>query len=134
MKKVRTVIERASDGSYSIYMDIEPKDMTYFITAAGDSLEDTKKDFFECYEEMREHYNEIGKYFEEVEFDFVYDVVSYLEYYSSLFTLGGLSKITGIAKGQLSHYVTGKNKPNAKNEQKILEGLRAFSRDIAQLG
>lgn len=134
MKKVRTVIERASDGSYGIYMDIEPKEMDYFITASGKSMEEAKEDFFKCYEEMREHYRETGRPFTEVEFCFEYDVVSYLEYYSSLFTLCGLSKITGIAKGQLSHYVTGKNKPNAKNEQKILEGLRAFGRDIAQLG
>ena len=83
---------------------------------------------------MKAYYAEKGKVFEEVEFDFVIDVVSFLSYYATVFTLSGLSKITGIAKGQLSHYVTGQNKPNAKNEEKILNGLRTFGKDIAQLG
>lgn len=71
MKRIRTVIEKACDGTYSIYMDMELDDLDYFITATGKDIDDAKKDFFECYEEMREHYKEIGKHFEEVDFDFV---------------------------------------------------------------
>ncbi len=134
MKSVKSVIERAKDGSYSIYMDIDVKDLSYLITGTGKTIEDAKKDFETGYEEMKAYYAEKGKYFEEVEFDYTIDVVSFLTYYASVFTLAGLSKITGIAKGQLSHYVTGQNKPNAKNEEKILNGLRSFGKDIAQLG
>ena len=134
MKNIRSVIERAKYGSYSIYMDIDVKDLSYLITGTGETLEKAKEDFISGYEEMKAYYAEKGKAFEEVKFDFKIDVVSFLSYYATVFTLSGLSKITGIAKGQLSHYVTGQNRPNAKNEEKILNGLRSFGRDIAQLG
>ena len=133
-KRVKSVIERAKDGTYSIYMDIEVRELSYFITATGKTLEDAKDDFVRGYEEMKAYYAEKGKNFEEVEFEFVVDVVSFLSYYASIISLSGLSKITGIAKGQISHYVTGLNKPNAKNEAKILNGLRNFAKDMAQLG
>ncbi len=134
MKEVRAVVERAKDGSYSIYMDIDSKDLSYLVTGTGKTMEDAKKDFVLGYEEMKAYYAEKKKHFEEVEFKFVIDVASALTYYSSVFTLAGLSSITGIAKGQLSHYVTGLNKPNAKNEEKILNGLKNFANDLAQLG
>lgn len=118
-KRIKAIIERAKDGSYSIYMDVDVRDSSYLVTGTGKSLEDAKSDFFQGYEDMKSYYAEKGKSFEEVEFDFVVDVVSTLSYYASIFSLSGLSKITGIAKGQLSHYVTGLNKPNSKNEEKF---------------
>lgn len=134
MRKVKSVIERSKDGHYSIYMDVNVKDMSYLVTGTGETIDEAKKDFLGGYDEMRAYYAEKGKIFEEVEFEFVIDVVSFLTYYATVFTLSGLSKITGIAQGQLSHYVNGQNRPNKKNEEKIIEGLRLFGKDIAQIG
>ena len=66
MKNIRSVIERAKDGSYSIYMDIDVKDLSYFITGTGETLEKAKEDFLSGYEEMKAYYAEKGKPFEEV--------------------------------------------------------------------
>lgn len=134
MRKVKAIIERSKDGHYSIYMDVDVREISYLLTGTGETIEEAKTDFLNGYVEMKAFYDEKGKDFEEVEFDFEIDVVSFLTYYATVFTLSGLAKITGIAQGQLSHYVNGKNRPNKKNEDKILEGLRTFGKDIAQLG
>lgn len=70
MRKVNAIIEQASDGSYSIYSDAE--DLGYLITENGLTVEEAKKKFNECYDEMREYYKEEHKPFEEVEMVFTY--------------------------------------------------------------
>lgn len=129
---VDAVIERGKDGTYSIYMDKKDFRLNYLVTGSGKTIDDAKNDFLQGYDDMKEFFNAKGKDFVEVEFNYVIDVQSVLLYYSSLFSLAGLSKITGISKGQLSHYVTGLNKPNKKNENKILEGFRTFANDMTQ--
>ena len=37
MKRVKAIIERAGDGSYSVYMDAD--DMSYLITGTGKNAE-----------------------------------------------------------------------------------------------
>lgn len=128
---VNAVIERGRDGFYSIYMDKTGDKLNYLITGTGDTLDNAKNDFMLAYKEMKEFFLDNNKKFVEVEFNFVYDVQSFLMYYSSIFTLIGLSKVTGIAKGQLSHYVTGKNKPSKKNEEKILDGFRKLANELS---
>ncbi len=129
---IDAVIERGKDGTYAIYMDKKDVKLNYLVTGSGKTIEDAKNDFLQGYQDMKEFFNEKGKEFIEVEFNYVFDVQSLLSYYSSLFSLVGLSKITGISKGQLSHYVTGLNKPSKKNEEKILEGFRTFATDLTQ--
>ena len=63
---------------------------------------------------MKEYYKEEKKHFEEVEFEFKYDLASFLSSYSNKFTLAGLQAITGSNQGQLSYYVTGRRKPRVR--------------------
>ena len=81
MKKVRVFIERASDGSYSAYMP-DDNNLSYGIIGTGMSIDETISDFHDAYKGMKEHYADSGKYFEEVEFEFSYDIPSFLAYYS----------------------------------------------------
>ena len=134
MKRVKAIVERAKDGAYSIYMDTDGKSLPYLVTGTGKDLEDAKGDFMQGYEDIKSYFVGCGKAFEEAEFEFVIDVVSFLSYYASLFSLAGLAKVTGIAQGQLSHYVNGVNKPSAKSREKITAGLRNLAKDMAQLG
>ncbi|MCR5570358.1 MAG: helix-turn-helix transcriptional regulator [Paludibacteraceae bacterium] len=134
MKRVKAIVERAKDGAYSIYMESDGKSLPYMVTGTGKDLEDAKGDFMQGYEDIKSYFADNGKMFEEAEFEFVIDVVSFLAYYASLFSLAGLSKVTGIAQGQLSHYVNGVNKPSSKNMEKIMMGLRNLAKDMAQLG
>lgn len=131
MKKVKAIIERASDGTYSIYMDAP--EMDYLITGTGNTATEAMRVFCGGYEDMKRVYAEKGKAFEEVEFTFEYDTASFLSHYSNVFSLVGLSHITGINKGQLSHYVTGHRKPSRTTAQKIQDSIRALGEELGQV-
>lgn len=129
MRQVKAVIERASDGTFSIYMDAE--DITYLVTGTGKTVEEARKMFEAGYEDMKKYYAEEGKAFEEVEFLFQYDVASFLQYYAYAFSLAGLEKITGINQKQLGHYISGYRNPSPKTKQKIEESIRKFSEELS---
>lgn len=129
--KANVVIERGTDGTYSAY--IAENNIPYGIIGEGKTVADTIDDFKQGYEDMREAYQEKGEKFLECEFTFVYDVASFLSMYAYAFTLAGLSRITGIAQGQLSHYVTGHRKPSKGTIKKIEESLHHFGNEIGDI-
>ena len=132
MKKVRVFIERGRDGGYGAYMP-DDNGLSYGVSGVGDTVAEVVDDFNAAYEEMKEDYAEEGKPFEEVEFAFSYDVPSFLQYYKGLLTLAGLSRITGVAQGQLSHYVTGRRHPSAKTVEKIQKALNNFGGELSKV-
>jgi Helix-turn-helix. len=127
MKQVQAIIERAADGTYSVYMDA---DMDYLITGTGKTAEEAIQCFKDGYEETKRFYAEEGLAFEQVEFAYKYDMASFLSYFSKAFSLAGLSRITGINQGQLSHYMTGRRTPSAKTVEKIQNSVHAFAKDL----
>ena len=60
MRKVNAIIERASDGNYSIYSDAE--DLDYLITGTGSTVEEAKRCYEGGYADMRRVYAEDGKW------------------------------------------------------------------------
>lgn len=132
MKRVRVFIERGSDGCYSAYMP-DDDNLSYGITGTGHTIEETTKDFNGAYEGMKAYYASEGKHFEEVEFSFSYDVASFLAYYSDKLSLAGLERITGVAQGQLSHYVTGRRNPSKKTAEKIQKALQQFGKELSNV-
>lgn len=108
MKKVKVFIELSTYG-YSAYMDDTPLD--YSCIGEGKTVEETIEDFNAAYREIREYYESIGKYFEEVEYEFYYDTASFLQYFGKTFSLAGLEVITGVNQTQLGHYLHGRRKP-----------------------
>ncbi len=131
MKKVKAVIERASDGKFSIYMDAD--EMNYLITGTGNTVQEAKKVFEEGYEDMKRHYMEEGKAFEEVEFDYQYDIASFLQQYAYAFSLAGLERITGINQKQLGHYISGYRHPSEKTVRKIEDSIHKFSQELSSV-
>ena len=136
MKKVKTIIERAGDGSYSVYMDAD--DISYLITGTGKNAEEAGKNAEEAinsfkinYDDMKRYYAEEGKEFEEVEFVYEYDMASFLSYYCKAFSLAGLSRITGVNQGQLSHYVTGHRTPSERTKLKIQNSIQEFAKELS---
>lgn len=130
-RKVKAIIERANDGTYSVYMDTD--DMDYMVTGTGQTAEEAINIFRGGYEDTKRYYAEEGKTFEEVDFDFVYDMASFLSYFSKAFSLAGLSRITGINQGQLSHYMTGHRTPSHNTVEKIQKSVQAFAKDLSQV-
>lgn len=131
MRKVKAIIERAGDGNYSVYMDAD--DLDYLVTGTGKTAEEAIQCFKNGYEDMKNYYAEEGKEFVEVEFEYEYDMASFLSYFSKAFSLAGLSRITGINQGQLSHYVTGHRIPSARTKEKMQESIHSFAKDLAEV-
>lgn len=130
-RKIKAVIERSSDGHYSVYMDAD--DMNYLVTGTGNTAEEAIEIFMGGYADTKKFYAEEGKAFEEVEFEFIYDMASFLSYFSKAFSLAGLSRITGINKGQLSHYMTGHRSPSQSTVQKIQQSMQSFAKELSQV-
>ncbi len=128
MEKAIAIIERASDGNYSIYMDAD--DLDYLVTGTGSTVEEAKKVFEGGYEDMRRVYAEEGRPFKEVEMTYKYDMASFLAYYSKVMSMAGLSRLTGINQQQLSHYVTGRRHPSPKTVEKMQTAIQAFAHDL----
>ena len=130
-KKIHVVIERGIDGSFSAY--IADDNCEFGCIGEGKSVEETKADFMKAVGEMQEVYAEEGSKFPDVEFDFIYDMASFLNYYAYAFSLAGLARITGVNQGQLSHYVTGRRRPSKSTVEKIEQSLHDFANEIGQV-
>lgn len=130
MKKVRVFIEKSEYG-FSAYMDDTP--LSYSCLGEGKTVEETVADFNQSYAEMREYYHENGKHFEEIEYEFFYDVASFLQEYCEAFSLAGLERITGVSQAQLGHFMHGRRKPSRKTIERIQKGVDEFSRKLTTL-
>lgn len=130
MKKIKVFIEKSEYG-FSAYMDDTP--LSYACLGEGKTVEETIEDFNLSYAGMREYYNEIGKHFEEIEYEFFYDVASFLQEYCEVFSLAGLERITGVSQAQLGHFLHGRRKPSRKTIEKIQKGVDEFSRKLTAL-
>ncbi len=133
MNRVKAFIERGTDGTYGVYVDLEDNSLNYGIHGNGDTVDEAIEDFKEGYLEMREVYKEEGKHFVEAKFEFHYDMASFLSYYTNYFSLAGLSRLTGIHQGQLSHYVNGTRNPSRQTIEKIDHSIQAFVKNLSQV-
>ncbi|MCL2597132.1 MAG: helix-turn-helix transcriptional regulator [Paludibacter sp.] len=129
--KLKVIIEQNSKGHYSAYIDDE--NINFGILGEGKSVEATIEDFKIGVEEMRETYQILGREFPDVEFNFMYDTSSFLSSYSQIMSLAGMSRLTGINQGLLSHYVTGRKKPRKETVDKICTSVHTFGKLLCQL-
>lgn len=129
MRKVNAIIERASDGTYSIYTDAD--DLGYLVTGTGQTVEEAKKLFEGGYNDIKKSCERHNEPFTEVEMTYKYDMASFLDYYTKVFSLAGLSRLTGINQQQLSHYVTGRRNPSPKTVEKVQRAIHLFAQDLA---
>lgn len=129
--KLKVLIERGDDGTYGAYIDSD--NPPFGLLGDGDTAQEAIDDFYNSYEEMRELFKVKKMKFTACEFEFHYDVASFLDYYGKVLSLAGLERLTGINQGQLSHYVTGRRKPGKKTVQKIENRLKAFGKDLQQI-
>ncbi|MBO5216795.1 MAG: helix-turn-helix transcriptional regulator [Alistipes sp.] len=128
MKTVKAIIERSADGHFSIYMD--DNSLPYLVTGTGKTVAEARAVFMGGYEDMKRIFTEDGNEFEEVTFEFHYDMASFLQFFAYALTLAGLERITGVNQRQLSHYINGTSKPSKQTTKKIEEGLHSFANEI----
>ena len=129
--KVKVIIERGTDGFYSVYMDDDRFD--FGLNGQGDTVQEAKDDFLTAYQEIKELREEEGEEMPVLEYNFEYDVDSFLNYYSGILSKSGLERVTGINQKQLWHYASGKRKPTRATVLKIQEGLHSLAKDLMQV-
>ena len=128
MNKTRVIIEGNENEGYSAY--IKDNVLPYGLTGTGRTGKEAIGDFMDAYNDMKALYERKNLVFQEADFEFVYDLPSFLKGYAYAFTLAGLSRITGINQGQLSHYINGTSVPRPSSIRKIQNGIRAFAIDL----
>lgn len=131
--KVIAYIERGNDGTFGVYIDLDDKTLNYGISANGKTVEEAINDFNNSYTEMKNFHSKKGLDFIEAEFTFKQDVASFLQYYSKIFTLAGLERLTGINQAQLSHYLNGVKKPRKETVEKIETKIHELGKELTTL-
>jgi len=130
MKKVKVAIEHGLEGRYLYSAVMEADEVPFGLNGTGTTVAEAKADMLEAYGEIREMMSEAGEEYDELEFDFYYDIPSFLEYYSHILSLAGLERITGINQRQLSHYINGTAKPRRATVERFRTKVSAFAEDL----
>ena len=105
--------------------------LDYGITCTGATAREVKENFYAAIAEMRDLYREENREFVEIEPEFTYDVASFLAHYSDILTLAGLERLTGVNRGQLSHYITGRRHPRPATVKKIETQIRRLGEELS---
>lgn len=131
MKQITAIIERAEDGTYSVYCPDE------IFSGMGDTINDAKADMtrqMAVYKEtaLKEGFRYPDFLDNEYTIEYTIDALSLMNYYvkAGIFTLAALEKITGINQKQLWAYTTG-TKPRKAQADKIRSGFLRLSEDLA---
>lgn len=121
MSKYHMIVERTSSGGYAAHW----RDGAIF--SGGKSFEELKTNMVEALN--------FGLDKEDVMFEdlkLTYDIPSFFEANPAV-NAAGLAREIGMTKSLLSQYASGTKKPSAVQATKILEGIRAVGRKLAEL-
>jgi len=132
MKSIEAIIERASDGTFSVYCKDE------MFNGMGDTPELAKQNMLEQMQFFKETSKEDGYEnlaFLDSEFEVIYkfDTQSLLEYYSGVITPSALERLTGINKKQLWSYLHGRTKPQRTQVDKIEKALHTLGNELSSI-
>ena len=127
---ITAIIELASDGGFNISYE-RPEGLDFVLAAAGESVAAAKAEFFEMLEEYKQEYEEEA--WPSLHSSFRYDVASFLNFYSKVFSLAGIARLTGINQRQLSNYLNGHRNASPATTQKIAEAIHNLGRELQQM-
>ena len=130
MTTIEAIIERAKDGTYSVYCKNE------IFSGVGETLDQAKESLLQQMSFYKETALAEGfRYpaFLDGPFTVTYqaDVLSLLKYYvgEGIFSLAGMEKMTGINQKQLWSYMNG-TKPRKTQVSRLDKGFQALREDL----
>lgn len=130
MTTIEAIIERAADGTFSVYCKDE------IFSGAGATIEAAKADMqaqMAFYKEtaIQEGFQYPAFLDDDFVVNYTVDAQSLMKYYvgRGIFSLAGIEKMTGINQKQLWAYMKG-TKPRAAQKNRIITGFRALSNDL----
>ena len=133
MKTIEAILERAVDGTYTVYCKDE------IFSGAGSSIAAAQADM----ERQMAFYKETAlaegfRYPDFLDGDYTIaykiDMPSLMRYYveAGIFSLAGIEKITGINQKQLWSYLHG-TRPRKAQAERLEKGFRILTQDLATL-
>lgn len=131
--KATIIIEKGLDGGFDVRTD-DHFNADYMVLGQGATIEEAKADFFTCYNDIKQLYQDENKPFTEItEMEYRYDTASFLAHYSKVFSYASLERLTGVNQTQLSQYVQGYRKPSPKTTKKIQTALHNLAQELQQI-
>ena len=130
MKKVKAIVGRVNEGTnvYSVVMDAD--EVPFGLNGTGKTIEEARQDMLEAYAEIKEIMEREGESYDDLTFEYVYDIPSFLSYYEHVLSLAGLERISGINQRQLSHYINGTSKPRKATVERFRSRIRSFAEEL----
>lgn len=130
--KVTAIVERSSDGLYSIYSD-DTIGRDYF-GGYGENVESAKKDFLNSIQEAIENARKDGfdnvPVFEAVNVEFRYDIPSFFNYFDFI-NVSKFASFAGINESRMRAYKSGAAFPGEKTTKKILRAVQCIVRELS---
>ena len=126
-RKITVTVEKASDGNFWCRTEDEINDT--FLTSQGTTVEEAKKDLLDCYEEARMDAEKNGKKFEDVEFEYKYDLQSFFNYFSFL-NINEIARRAGINSSLMRQYNGGFKKAGEKTYERLTKCIDDIKKEL----
>jgi predicted RNase H-like HicB family nuclease len=130
MKLIKAVIEKGSDGFYSIYI---PEISGLYGTGATEpEAKDSLNESIEMAVDHIEETGDSGDYaplMEKHTIEYVYDLSGFFKRYD-YFDVTAFARRVGINSSLMRHYKTGMKKASSSQKSKILEGVRSVANEL----
>lgn len=124
--KIQVIVETGKDG-FACFMPNCPKDITGMI-GEGNTARKAIEDFYVCYDEEKQWCREQEKEAPELEFEFVFDIGAFFNYYCINVT--AFAHYAGMNASLLRQYACGLKSPTKQTIQKISEWIDKYRKDI----
>lgn len=128
--KVKAVVEKGSDGLYSVYSD-DHFGNSYF-GGFGDSVAKAKEDFLESIKEsIHEQATEgiIVPAFDDIAVEYRYDIPSFFNFFDYL-NVSRFAEFAGINESKMRAYKSGISYPGEKTTKKIVDAAHAIAAEL----
>lgn len=125
-RKIKVVVETGRD-IFSCFMT-GGDDVGFSLNGTGKTAKKAIEDFLSAYEEIKDFYNDSGKDFPDLDFEFVFDVGAFFSFYPLNIT--AFAEYAGINASLLRQYACGVRTPKEKNLEKIRQAIKKVSHDI----
>lgn len=131
--ELEVIIQKAHNRYELVIDSTKDYNIDFGLFGEGSTVKDAIEDFLISCDDIKQLYKDDGKDFPDLEFQYKYDLPSFLEYYSKMISFAGLERITGVNQSQLSQYVQGYRKPSKKTAKRIEEKLHDFAKELNQV-
>ena len=131
MKSLKAIIEKGSDGLYSIYI---PEIAGLYGT--GETEDEAKENLKEAIEAAIDHVEETGEtddyapLLEKHAIEYVYDLSGFFKTFD-IFDVTAFSRRLGINSSLMRRYKTGMSKASATQKSKILTGIHSVAGQLS---